>query len=90
MRLAGTDLSESVRLNTEMERTILKSFPDEVDHVWSRIGSAEVATDPMGIELTDMFITLKPRGSWKRARTQDELTVLVHKRCGNRQGNGSP
>ena len=79
VRLAGTDLSESVRLNSEMERTILKTFPDEVDHVWSRIGSAEVATDPMGIELTDMFITLKPRAEWKRAQTQDQLTVLVHK-----------
>jgi heavy metal efflux system protein len=79
VRLAGTDLSESVRLNTEMERTILKSFPDEVQHVWSRIGSAEVATDPMGIELTDMFITLKPRAEWKRARSQDELMTLVHK-----------
>lgn len=79
VRLAGTDLSESIRLNTEMERTILRTFPDEVDHAWSRIGSAEVATDPMGIELTDIFITLKPRAQWKRAKTQDDLTVLVHK-----------
>lgn len=79
VRLAGTDMSESIRLNTEMERTILKSFPDEVDHVWSRIGCAEVATDPMGIELTDIFITLRPRAAWKRARSQDELTELVHK-----------
>lgn len=45
--------------------------------VWSRIGSAEVATDPMGIELTDVFITLKPRSQWTRAKTQDELTTLI-------------
>ncbi|GIW98902.1 MAG: resistance-nodulation-cell division divalent metal cation efflux transporter CzcA [Pirellulaceae bacterium] len=79
VRLAGTDLEESIRYNTQMERVVLREFPDEVEHVWSRIGSAEVATDPMGIELTDMFITLKPRSQWKRASTQDELTRLIHK-----------
>jgi cobalt-zinc-cadmium resistance protein CzcA len=73
VRLAGTDLSESIRSNTQLEKAILAEFPDEVEHVWSRIGTAEVATDPMGIELTDVFITLKSRESWKKARTQDEL-----------------
>ena len=79
VRLAGTDLDESIRINTEMEKTILNRFPDEVEHVWSRIGSAEVATDPMGVELTDMFITLKPRSEWTKASTQYELTELVQK-----------
>ncbi len=79
VRLAGTDLDESVRANTQIEKTILAKFPDEVDHVWSRIGTAEVATDPMGLELTDVFITLKPRPQWKRATTQAELTVLLDK-----------
>jgi heavy metal efflux system protein len=79
VRLAGTDLSESVRYNTQMERTLLREFPDEVNHVWSRIGSAEVATDPMGVELTDLFITLKPRSEWTRARTQDELADQIQK-----------
>ena len=78
VRLAGTDLDESVRYNTEMERVILASFPDEVEHVWSRIGTAEVATDPMGVELTDTFITLKPRSNWKKARTQAEFTELLN------------
>ena len=48
-------------------RLLLAEFPDEVEHVWSRVGTAEVATDPMGSEETDMFITLKPRDRWKRA-----------------------
>jgi len=61
VRLAGTDLSESVRYNTEMEKVILSTFPNEVENIWSRIGTAEIATDPMGVELTDTFITLKPR-----------------------------
>jgi cobalt-zinc-cadmium resistance protein CzcA len=50
-----------------------------VQHVWSRIGTAEIATDPMGTELTDMFITLKPRSQWKQARTQAELTELIER-----------
>ncbi len=74
VRLTGTDLDESIRYNTQMEKAILAAFPDEVEHVWSRIGTAEIATDPMGVELTDMFITLKPRAQWKKARTQAELT----------------
>jgi cobalt-zinc-cadmium resistance protein CzcA len=79
VRLAGTDLDESIRANTEMEKTILKEFPDEVQHVWSRIGTAEVATDPMGVELSDIFITLKPRHRWKKASTQAELTSRIEK-----------
>ncbi|MFO0901016.1 MAG: CusA/CzcA family heavy metal efflux RND transporter [Pirellulales bacterium] len=74
VRLAGTDLDDSIRYNTQMEKTLLANFPDEVEHVWSRIGTAEIATDPMGIELTDMFIALHPRQQWKRAATQAELT----------------
>lgn len=77
VRLAGTDLAESIRYNTQMEQVILASFPDEVQHVWSRVGTAEVATDPMGVELTDTFITLKPRSEWKKATTQAELTELI-------------
>ena len=79
VRLAGTDLDESVRYNTQMEKAVLAAFPDEVAHVWSRIGTAEVATDPMGVELTDLFITLKPRAQWTKAKTQTELTALMEK-----------
>ena len=77
VRLAGTELDESIRFNTQMEQAILDQFPDEVNHVWSRIGAAEIATDPMGLELTDVFITLRPRKEWKRASTQSQLTQLL-------------
>ncbi|MFO0850751.1 MAG: CusA/CzcA family heavy metal efflux RND transporter [Gemmataceae bacterium] len=79
VRLAGTDLAESNRVNTAMERLVRDRFPDEVKHVWSRVGTAEVATDPMGIELTDVFVTLHPRERWTRAKTQEELRALVEK-----------
>jgi cobalt-zinc-cadmium resistance protein CzcA len=78
VRLAGTDLGESMRYNTQMEKVILAEFPDEVENVWSRIGTPEVATDPMGVELTDVFIALKPRDQWKKARTQEELTEKLN------------
>lgn len=79
VRLAGTDISESIRYNTRMEQALLAAYPDEIEHVWSRIGTAEVATDPMGVELTDLFITLKPRSQWKRADTQEKLTAEIQK-----------
>lgn len=79
VRLAGTDLEESIRINTQMEQAVLKAFPDEVRHTWGRIGTAEVATDPMGVELTDFYIILHPRNRWKRAKTQAELATLIEK-----------
>ena len=79
IRLAGTDIDDSIRSNTQMERAVLAEFPDEVEHIWSRIGAAEIATDPMGIELTDIFITFKPRSVWKKAKTQAELTEKIEK-----------
>ena len=79
VRLAGVDLEESIRYNTRMEQTILRQFPDEILYAWSRIGTAEVATDPMGVELSDIFITLRPREEWKRAQTQDELAALIQR-----------
>lgn len=77
VRLTGTDLEDSIKYNTQMEKAVLAEFPAEVEHVWSRVGTAEIATDPMGVELTDMFMTLKPRKQWKRAHSQAELTTLI-------------
>lgn len=79
VRLAGTDLDESVRYNTQMEKALLAAFPDEIEHVWSRIGTAEVATDPMGVELTDIFMSLKPREQWTKATEQAELVTAVQR-----------
>ncbi|MBX9627801.1 MAG: CusA/CzcA family heavy metal efflux RND transporter, partial [Gemmataceae bacterium] len=79
VRLAGTDLAESNAVNTAMERLALEKFPDEVKYAWCRVGTAEVATDPMGTEITDLFLTLHPRGRWTRAKTQAELVGLLEK-----------
>jgi len=77
VRLAGVAVDESVRYGTQIEKLLLNRFPDEIKHIWSRTGTAEVATDPMGLELTDVFITLTPRSAWRRAETQAELVAIM-------------
>ncbi len=77
VRLASVSLDESVRYGTEIEEVLLQAFPDEIEAVWTRTGSAEVATDPMGIELSDVFITLTPRDQWTRADEQSELVAAM-------------
>ncbi len=80
IRLAGVSVDESVRYGTRIEQELLTSFPDEIDEIWSRTGTAEIATDPMGIELTDVFITLHPRAQWQNADTQAELVLMMEAR----------
>ncbi|CAN5679062.1 CusA/CzcA family heavy metal efflux RND transporter [soil metagenome] len=77
IRMAGVSLEESLRYGTRIEQKLLEEFPDEIDDIWSRTGTAEVATDPMGLELTDVFITLRPREEWTRATTQEELVMQM-------------
>ncbi|MGH7960575.1 MAG: efflux RND transporter permease subunit, partial [Candidatus Binatia bacterium] len=70
-RLPSVSLEESVR-NTTMTEKILKEFP-EVITVVSRTGRAEIATDPMGVEISDIYVILKPREEWQTAGTKEEL-----------------
>ena len=74
VRLAGISVDEAVAQNHLIEKRFLAEFPDEIEHIWTRLGTAEVATDPMGAELSDVFVALKPRSQWKKAHTQAELT----------------
>ncbi len=86
IRLAGVSVDESVRYGLQIERTLEQAFPDEIDRVWTRTGTAEVATDPMGLELSDIFITLKDRKHWKRAKTQDDLVIAMQERLSGLPG----
>jgi heavy metal efflux system protein len=79
VRLASVSLDESVRYGLQIERLLLEKFPDEIERVWTRTGSAEVATDPMGLELSDVFVALAPRERWRRARSQDELVAELQR-----------
>ncbi len=69
----GTSLSKTIELTTKMEQILKKEFPDEVDQIVSRIGAAEVPTDPMSMEEVDVIIKLHPKSQWKRTNTKEEL-----------------
>jgi len=77
VRLSGIALDESVRYGIQIERLLKDEFPDEIRDVWSRTGTAQVATDPMGLEVTDVFVTLTPRANWSRAGTQADLSAQM-------------
>ena len=68
----GTSLGKTVDISTQIERILLDSFP-EVSQVVTRIGAAEVPTDPMGMEETDAIVKLKTKDEWTSARSKDEL-----------------
>jgi cobalt-zinc-cadmium resistance protein CzcA len=68
----GTSLSKTIETTTRIEKILLEEFP-EVDQVVTRIGAAEVPTDPMSMEESDVIITLKPRKEWVSARSKDGL-----------------
>ena len=76
-RLPSVDLSESVKSTTLIEK-ILKRFP-EVQTVISRTGRAEIATDPMGVEASDIYVILKPREQWETASTREGLIAAFDK-----------
>jgi cobalt-zinc-cadmium resistance protein CzcA len=80
VRLAGVSIDESTRYGTQIERTLLAAFPDEIERVWTRTGTAEIATDPMGTENSDVFITLRDRKHWKKAHSQDDLVRAMEER----------
>ena len=86
VRLAGVSVEESVRYGTRLEQLLKEHFPDEIRHIWSRTGTAEVATDPMGVELTDIFLTLHPRAQWKQAATQEALVAKMESLLGDMPG----
>jgi cobalt-zinc-cadmium resistance protein CzcA len=78
IRAPGTSLEASARMNTQMEKLLLAEFPKEIRHIWSRVGTPEVATDAGAIEATDIFIALHPRDRWTKARTQAELVEMMN------------
>uniref|UniRef100_UPI00260215C2 efflux RND transporter permease subunit n=1 Tax=Nitrosomonas sp. TaxID=42353 RepID=UPI00260215C2 len=86
IRIPGTSLTTAIEMQNELEETV-KKFP-EVDRVFSKIGTAEIATDPMPPSVADVFIILKPQSEWSGAhRTKAELIAAmeqaVHKVPGN-------
>ncbi|NBC83436.1 MAG: CusA/CzcA family heavy metal efflux RND transporter [Bacteroidetes bacterium] len=72
----GSSLSQSIKTSTQAERILLDHFP-EVEQVVSKIGTAEVPTDPMAIEDADIMIILKDKKEWVSAKTREELIAKM-------------
>ena len=68
----GSSLTETIETTTKIEQIVKAKFP-EVDKIVSRIGVAEIPTDPMPMDLADVFVILKPKSEWTTAETKDEL-----------------
>lgn len=68
----GTSLSQMVESCTKAEKLLKKEYP-EIKQIVSRIGSAEIPTDPMPVERADIMIALKPKAEWTSAKTTPEL-----------------
>ena len=58
----GTSLTEVENASTRIEQIVLENFPDEIASIQSRIGVADVPTDPMPIDIADIFVILNPSG----------------------------
>lgn len=77
-RLPGISIAESVHGN-EIIESVLRHFP-EVDKVVSRTGTPEIATDPMGLEQSDVYVMLKPKSQWPEKRTKEQLVLAMKER----------
>ncbi|MBW2188343.1 MAG: efflux RND transporter permease subunit [Deltaproteobacteria bacterium] len=77
IRLPSVSLEESVKATTRLERVLLDRFPDEIDTLVSKTGRPEVATDPMGVELSDVIIMLNPVSEWSAVSTKEELIGAI-------------
>src|SRR3989338_7064372 len=86
LRIPGTSLTQAIEMQTELERTI-KQFP-EVERVCAKMGTAEIATDPMPPSVADNLVMLKPPSEWpdpKRSKADlvDAMRAAVAKVPGN-------
>ena len=86
LRIPGTSLTQAIAMQEELERTI-KKFP-EVETVFAKLGTAEIATDPMPASVADNFVIMKPRKAWPDpARTKEDLVAAIETAVGKLPGN---
>ncbi|MCA0177156.1 MAG: CusA/CzcA family heavy metal efflux RND transporter [Proteobacteria bacterium] len=86
LRIPGTSLTQAIEMQFELERTI-KQFP-EIDKVFAKLGTAEIATDPMPPNVADTFLMLKPRSEWPDPeRSTESLVEALQEAVGQVPGN---
>ena len=77
LRIPGTSLTQSVTMQRQLESTLKAKFP-EIERVFARTGTAEIASDPMPPNISDGYVMLKPVDQWPQPRkTRDELIAAV-------------
>ncbi|BEV13221.1 CusA/CzcA family heavy metal efflux RND transporter [Herbaspirillum sp. DW155] len=87
LRIPGTSLSQSVQMQQQIEKTLKQQFP-EIERVFARTGTAEVASDPMPPNISDGYIMLKPESQWPQPRkTHDELKAAIQQAVARIPGN---
>jgi len=87
LRIPGTSLSQSVQMQQQIERTLVAEFP-EVERVFARTGTAEIASDLMPPNISDAYVMLKPEDQWPSPkRTRRELVEAVQERVSKIPGN---
>jgi cobalt-zinc-cadmium resistance protein CzcA len=86
LRIPGTSLSQAVEMQKELEHTI-KGFP-QVERIFAKLGTAEIASDPMPPNVADNFVMLKPRSEWPDPKlTKNELVAQMQAAVANVPGN---
>ena len=86
LRIPGTSLTQAIEMQTGLEQTI-KQFP-EVDRIFAKIGTAEIATDPMPPNVADNFVMLKPQSEWPDPkRTKADLVDAMQQAVAKVPGN---
>ncbi|MEM5431779.1 CusA/CzcA family heavy metal efflux RND transporter [Cupriavidus oxalaticus] len=87
LRIPGTSLTQSVAMQQQVETTLKAKFP-EIERVFARTGTAEIASDPMPPNISDGYIMLKPQSEWPAPRrTRDELIAAIREEVGKLPGN---
>jgi len=87
LRIPGTSLSQSVAMQQQLEKRLKMDFP-EIERVFARSGTAEIASDPMPPNISDGYIMLKPEAQWPEPKkTRDELLAAIQKSVGQLPGN---
>ena len=86
LRIPGTSLTQAVTMQRELEYAV-KEFP-QVDRVFAKLGTAEIATDPMPPNVADNFIMLKPKSEWPDPNlSKNSLIAQMQKALKNVPGN---
>ena len=87
LRIPGTSLSQSVQMQQQLERTLVAEFP-EIERVFARTGTAEIASDLMPPNISDAYVMLKEQDQWPSPkRTRQELVEAVQERVSKLPGN---